>query len=176
MTKNTSLQVSFPPLNRQLPQVSNPNTDTSNKEQLSAVPTGFPTALTGSLKPESEQQSEAHGACVPAESHYLTKVHHDALIRSSASATSIEAHQLLSVLQKAILTRVVRAPHVRTVDLPAETTDQVVVKLKQEGSSSSCTSGSHCWVTEGEAKVAILFSGGVDSVVLAALTDRYNPK
>ena len=68
------------------------------------------------------------------------------------------AQHLLSVLQQAIQSRVDRAP-------------RVTHTISQDTVTVGCgpNIGS---IVQGAARVAILFSGGVDSVVLAALTDR----
>lgn len=70
------------------------------------------------------------------------------------------AQHLLSVLQQAIQSRIDRAPRVT----PTVSQDTVTV-----GCGPPLDAGS---VVLGGARVALLFSGGVDSVVLAALTDR----
>ena len=69
------------------------------------------------------------------------------------------AQHLLSVLQQAIHSRVVRAPRVGHDPTPSQDT--------MSDCSVAATS-----VVQGGARVALLFSGGVDSVVMAALTDR----
>lgn len=83
---------------------------------------------------------------------------------------------LLDVLQSAVECRVVRAPPVirrETVQQPFKTLSPEVgkegdgVRKKNIGGSDS-----DCGAVWGCASVAVLFSGGVDSAVLAALVDR----
>ena len=72
---------------------------------------------------------------------------------------SVVAAQFMEVLQKAVDVRVQRAPSV-PVDQSA-------------GYARSCGTCSSGAAAVGGARVAVLFSGGVDSAVLAALTDRW---
>ena len=84
------------------------------------------------------------------------------------------AQHLLSVLQQAIQSRVDRAP--RVTHTVSQDTVTVCCGPPSGAGSVGCgpPSGSPdtASVVQGAARVAILFSGGVDSVVLAALTDR----
>ena len=71
------------------------------------------------------------------------------------------AARFTEVLQKAVDVRVQRAPPISTgADCSGESSSKA---------SGTCTGD----VILGAARVAILFSGGVDSAVLAALADRF---
>lgn len=71
---------------------------------------------------------------------------------------SAVAARFMEVLQKAVAVRVQRAPNI-SVDCSGESAR----------SCGACSSD----VIVGTARIAVLFSGGVDSAVLAALTDRF---
>ena len=89
------------------------------------------------------------------------------------------AKQLITVLEKAIHSRVVRAPFLpsSTSLLQSQGASSVSFESRKiERTSSQEVSGADKGdvnVTHGRARIAILFSGGVDSVLLAALVDRY---
>ena len=91
------------------------------------------------------------------------------------------AKQLITVLEKAVHSRVVRAPFLpsHTSLLQSQGASSVSFEgRKTERTSSQEASGADADkgdvnVIHGRARIAILFSGGVDSVLLAALVDRY---
>ena len=97
-----------------------------------------------------------------------------------ATTISYEEHvkRFLDILQDAVQRRVSRAPPVSWGRSQA-TKVKGAVKLGDEARTEGGTSGGRglgvgCeGVLEGHARVAVLFSGGVDSAVLAALVDRY---
>lgn len=89
------------------------------------------------------------------------------------SMTSYSDHVfgLLDVLQSAVQCRVARAPpvfHREAVTEPAKNLAAMGEVTEEEVGGSN----SDCGTLRGCARVAVLFSGGVDSAVLAALTDR----
>ena len=79
--------------------------------------------------------------------------------------------RFLGVLQDSVQRRVSRAPPVVSVRKESEVTE--VVGTVGDRVSVSSSAGGGGGVLEGRARVAVLFSGGVDSAVLAALVDRY---
>ena len=113
------------------------------------------------------------------------------------------AKQLIAVLEKAICARVVRAPYLPSSTQEASATTSSssasLVRGCQKSESESefralgmesrhnqnkeqpvcgeelvARKGDLDDIIHGRARIAILFSGGVDSMLLAALTDRYN--
>jgi hypothetical protein len=93
-----------------------------------------------------------------------------------ATTISYEVHvkRFLDILQDAVQRRVSRAPPVSWGRSQA-TKVKGAVKLGDEARTEGGTSGLGVGcegVLEGHARVAVLFSGGVDSAVLAALVDR----
>ena len=90
---------------------------------------------------------------------------------------------LLDVLQSAVQCRVSRAPapaaQRQTVTRHPSQVSAVVGEGKETsvcrgegGRDAGCSSGRCDAVQQGSARVAVLYSGGVDSAVLAALVDR----
>ena len=191
VVKERRLQVPFPCLNKQLPLPS-----CADRCELSAVPSvtldGRPEH--GSCDDRAVQCSD--GGTVEALQDPSARIVHSSECQGTASmhergsqcsvpvsgeknavpvATSpvatttaqetdwhTLAQHLLSVLQLAIHSRVVRAPRIRHDPTPSQATKS---DLSVAGVAIST-------VVQGRARVAILFSGGVDSVVMAALTDR----
>ena len=105
---------------------------------------------------------------------------------SSGTGSDVEFHavaqQLLAILHKAVETRVVRAPPVdvskktlESASIPHKresTEEENTVKQSTTGALATPPAATGGNVIEGNARVAVLYSGGVDSAVLAALTDR----
>ena len=103
------------------------------------------------------------------------------------------AKQLIAVLEKAIHARVARAPHLPSSTQQASATCSSSLGgcrksesesriLGMESRHAQCEEQAACGkelgakegdTIHGRARIAILFSGGVDSMLLAALTDRY---
>ena len=112
------------------------------------------------------------------------------------------AKQLIAVLEKAIRARVVRAPYLPSSTQETSVTtssssaslvggcqrsesESEFRALGMESSHNQCKEQPVCGeelvarkgdsddIIHGRARIAILFSGGVDSMLLAALTDRY---
>jgi len=180
VVKERHLQVPFSCLNKQLPPPS-----CTEKCDLSTVP---PIAVDGG------PDSTTHDSCDDRTVHFsdgsttvpvvhISECQGTMPVRGSQDSVSSEknavcvcsslvatmtaqetdwhtlAQHLLSVLQQAIHSRVVRAPRVGHDPTPSQDT--------MSDCSVAATS-----VVQGSARVALLFSGGVDSVVMAALTDR----
>ena len=85
--------------------------------------------------------------------------------------------RLIDVLFNAVQCRVSRAPPVTQHSkqyYESSVVDGYVTSSDERSDSSKGASGGGCSssVLHGSARVAILFSGGVDSAVLAALVDR----
>ncbi len=98
---------------------------------------------------------------------------------ASSGADSAIAQQLLAILQQAVETRVMRAPpldvgkeSLESASTPRNhaSTEVTAGASKSPPVDISAAKGEN--VIQGRARVAILYSGGVDSAVLAALTDR----
>lgn len=106
------------------------------------------------------------------------------------------AAQLISVLEKAVLSRAVRAPYMPSIAIETTDASSAISSITMATSGASTASQHLCEtdieaaptgseqkfaerqtegtkVVYGKARIAILFSGGVDSMVLAALVDRY---
>ena len=83
--------------------------------------------------------------------------------------------RFMEVLQGAVQRRVSRAPPVRGKRQTTKVHTTDVAKLRDGTRTEGATwaSGEGEGALEGNAGVAVLFSGGVDSAVLAALVDRY---
>lgn len=98
--------------------------------------------------------------------HVVSGCHGDDVSRVSGG---LIATQLLDILQRAVMKRVTLIPdchkHLEYQQTMCSQSEQ------QEVYKLSCNAA-YNQVTLSDAKVAILFSGGVDSMVLAALADR----
>ena len=93
------------------------------------------------------------------------------------------AQQLLAILHRAVETRVMRAPPVDVSKKNFESASTPHNHESTEVTAGACKSSTPTppadisaanggKVIQGRARVAVLYSGGVDSAVLAALTDR----
>ena len=91
-----------------------------------------------------------------------------------ATTISYEVHvkRFLDILQDAVQRRVSRAPPVSWGRRQATKAVKLGDEARTEGGTSGLGIGCE-GVLEGHTRVAVLFSGGVDSAVLAALVDRY---
>ena len=218
---NLHLQVPFPPLNKCLPQKQQQQC-IQNLESLpkpatcsSSVAATCPTERT---KPSEIESSASSENTVKEEetidsSSSISKgvvVGDDpslSLLLSSVSTHSVDwsalSMQLIAVLEKAIRSRVIRAPFLPSSTQEASaTTSSSSTSLvrgcqKSESESESqvlemesrhsqgkehqpvcreeliARKGDSDVIVRRRARIAILFSGGVDSMLLAALTDRY---
>ena len=175
------LQVPFPPMNKCLPHPEikmEERADDSAESSKHSTETVKPaldlehdkvcTLKPRYLIPDSENQFQNVGT-------------------SDIDWTSL-SQQLIRVLERAIFSRVKSAPEINPLS------KQKVIKVQLNTSTASAESDSEkgsgvsvadiatadeagCigqgeMVVQGNARIAVLFSGGVDSVVLAALTDR----
>ena len=149
---NSHLQVPFPPLNKTLPaQHRFQPTPAVGSEAVTLESTQTSTAMCTTVLVGDRTAHESGGgnnedrgvATNPPSNMSLPTVDWSTL-----------AKQLIAVLEKAVRSRVVRAPY-----QPSSALDDA-----KSGVSK---------FTHGRARIAILFSGGVDSVLLAALADRY---
>ena len=194
---NLHLQVPFPPLNKTLappPQQqhiqhldSSPK-PTSSSEAATIERTKLSEIETSSPPENSVSTSTSEGVVVGDDPSFSL-----APVSTLSVDWSALAKRLIAVLEKAVRARVVRAPN-----LPSSTQEASVISSTSLGSSQTSESESilgvesrHAQSEEqpvcggelvvkkgdskiihGRARIAILFSGGVDSMLLAALTDR----
>ena len=177
IVKERSLQVPFPRLNKLLPSAK--NCDSNVVPLLHSETQVTSTQCVASCEARATVQDPTlslHGSeyrmCKDEKGNQQSISSEKATmsvssIASIAMATitpetdwNMLAQHLLSVLQQAIQSRIDRAPSV---------TPTVYQDTATVGCGPPLGAGS---VVLGGARVAILFSGGVDSVVLAALTDR----
>lgn len=167
--RETTPWVSFPSLNRSTDVVSShlaplPATSTQGgAEQLDTQTT------TGYM-------SDPTSKTLPSEKLELLPMSHST---TKQAMTSYHDHVvgLLDVLQSAVECRVARAPpvvHREAIKLPCKIPSPEAGKggdgVRRKTLMGS--SDSDCGTVWGCASVAVLFSGGVDSAVLAALVDR----
>ena len=168
LAKNKMLQVPFPSLNKQLQATPSVLVAVSDTETVVSKALVYP------VTPDEVVVSKAPVHPVTPDEVAVSKalvhpVTPDEVAISKAPVHPDEvnwyalAQQLIEVLQKAIKARVVRAPPIRELN-------SVVAPSKASDVSTGVIGAAAG--DQGNARVAILFSGGVDSVVLAALTDR----
>ena len=196
IVKERSLQVPFPKLNKQLPFTKNcdSNVVTSLHSETQVTSTQCVASCEGRgtvqdptlsfhgsgclvcMDEKGSQQSASNEkATLPTASPLIAM----ATVTQETDWNSLAQH-LLSVLQQAIQSRVDRAP--RVTHTVSQDTVTVGCDPPSGAGSVGCDPPSGAGtvgcgpntasVVQGAARVAILFSGGVDSVVLAALTDR----
>lgn len=199
---NLHLQVPFPPLNKTLPPplqqqhiqhlesspkpTSSSEAATIERTKLSEIETSAP--------PENIVEEEAISSST---SEGVVVGDDPSLSLAPVSALSVDwstlAKQLIAVLEKAVHARVVRAPNLPSSTREASVTSSTSLGSSQKSESDSIlgTESRHTQSEEqpaceeklvakigdsdiihGRARIAILFSGGIDSMLLAALTDR----
>lgn len=155
ISRDTRLQVPFPSLNKALPS-DDPSTCPPSTHKLEA-----------DLVDSSSDSAIRDITCQPASLCNDQQVGID---------WKHNAEKLLAVLLEAVNVRVKSAPSLPSCQvhkpkfLQSACSSQPSVLLPCP--ALQCTSTEPVY---GCAKVGVLFSGGVDSVVLAALVDRYNP-
>ena len=195
------LQVPFPPLNKTLPLSpqeqqqqhmqhleSSPKSPVASSDEAAIERTKL-SEIETHASPENTIEEEA--VCsVSSTSEGVVGGGDPSPSLAPVSTLSVDwsalAKQLITVLEKAIRARVARAPH-----LPSSTQQALATSSSSLGGCRKSDSESQCeeqpvrgkelgakegdLVTiRGRARIAILFSGGVDSMLLAALTDRYS--
>ena len=218
---NLHLQVPFPPLNKCLPQQQQQqciqNLESSPKPASSSETATCPTERTKPSEIESSASSEnaikegeeetIDSSCSISKGVVVRDDPSLSLLLSPVSTHSVDwsalSKQLIAVLEKAIRSRVVRAPFLpsstqeASVTTSSSSTSLVRDCQKSESESESqvlgmesrhsqseehqpvcreelvARKGDSDVIIRGRARIAILFSGGVDSMLLAALTDRY---
>ena len=190
IVKEKSLQVPFPKLNRQLPSTKNCDSNVVTSLHSETQVTSTQCAAASEERDTVQDPTlSLHGSgclvCMNEKGSRQSVSSEKATLPTasplSAMATVTQetdwntlAQHLLSVLQQAIQSRVDRAP--RVTHTVSQDTVTVCCGPPSGAGSVGCgpPSGSPdtASVVQGAARVAILFSGGVDSVVLAALTDR----
>lgn len=185
IVKEKILQVPFPKLNRQLPSTKNcdSNVVTSLHSETQVTSTQCAAASedrdtvqdptlsfhgSGCLVCMNEKGSRQSASSEKATLPTASPLSAMATVTQETDWNTLAQH-LLSVLQQAIQSRVDRAPRVtHTISQ-----DTVTVGCGPPSGAGSVGCGPNIGsIVQGAARVAILFSGGVDSVVLAALTDR----
>ena len=144
----------------------------------------FPPLNKSTDLPHSEQSANTRG-------HSDSAIHRERILPedvikppSYSSSTTYCDHvaRMLDVLLSAVECRVSRAPpiaHHRMVvsqqhcKTPAVLAEEAAEREMSQGCKTAESSAASCdGVMHGSARVAVLFSGGVDSAVLAALVDR----
>lgn len=190
--RETSPQVFFPPLNKSIDEKSFSHTAHSHSSDADTGTAAEQSEVTGTAKTETS---------LPEHTDEDTS-QDDEKVELLASSQSIETAtttyddhvaRLLDVLQSAVQCRVSRAPPVtqrevvtqtqlhRTPALESVTVSKEGVDIQNKSGEENklcCAQkaledgASGGTVMRGSARVAILFSGGVDSAVLAALADR----
>ena len=189
---NVHLQVPFPPLNKTLPphqqQPVQHLEPLASSSEVAAVERAKTSEVETSASPKNTVKEEAISSSSTREG---VNVRDNPSLKSSPSIDwSTLAKQLIAVLEKAIYARVVRAPN-----LPSSTQEASVASSANFGNSWKSEPESifgmesrhgqpmeqpvcreelvgDLNIIHGRARIAILFSGGVDSMLLAALTDR----
>ena len=177
---NFQLQVPFPPLNKLLPvQPRLQTTPTNRSESAVAVERTSNTVSKEGVHESCIEMSVNADEMEGDSMSFLESV--VSTVSPVSVSTSIDwntlAKQLIAVLEKAVHSRVVRAPHLPSSTL--ETHGATGSVDFEERGSEAAQSGSQeeSWkkameFVRGKARVAVLFSGGVDSVLLAALVDK----
>ena len=185
IVKERSLQVPFPKLNKQLPSTKNRDsnvvTPLHSETQVTSTQCVASCEGRGTVQDPtlsfhgsgclvcmdekgSRQSVSNEKATLPTTSPFIAM----ATVTQETDWNTLAQH-LLSVLQQAIQSRVDRAPRVTH----SVSQDTVTVGCDPPSGAGFVGCGPDiASVVQGAARVAILFSGGVDSVVLAALTDR----
>ena len=143
LIKDERLQVPFPPLNKDLP----PELDEVMEVSVKMIKGDTPSPLAGEEGKQFPDELEPLGT-IPKQRPCGEAVPPDALI----------VHEFLKVLEEAVMVRLRTAPW-----LPANEDCASVA-----GKGPTAAAG----VVSGRARVALLFSGGLDSAVMAALVDR----
>ena len=189
------LQVPFPPLNKTLPPQHVKHSPTGSSKEA-VVESTKPSVVETNTSPKDDVKDKTAGSSGGANKAVIVRGD-PSPSRPPVSALSIDwgtlAKQLITVLEKAVHARVVRAPH-----LPSSTQKTSVIssaslgdRQKTESTSVLGMESRHGQSMEpsvcgtkldakkgdlnimyGRVRIAILFSGGVDSMLLAVLTDR----
>ena len=177
---NFHLQVPFPPFNKTVPVQPHLQTTPTSKSKTTVAVEG---TLSDSDFVESETLCKSYGE-IKLDSDMVK----GGISSSSVSPVSVVsvsgvdwntlAKQLIAVLQKAVHSRIVRAPHLPSYRVEARDDSSVNVDHRRnEEEPTGCQNQALVLVPKaeyihGRARVAVLFSGGVDSILLAALVDK----
>lgn len=160
--KDITLQVSFPPLNKALPSDLSTNIQmVESKESTGSSMAEYKLLPSGSQGPEESILSKDEAS--------TTNSTEMSSITSSCDAVNWKsmAEKFCEVLEEAVSIRVLSSPDLQS--------------CKSHSSGCVSSDSTSCATLQtypgadfvhGIAKVGLLFSGGVDSVVLAALVDR----
>lgn len=153
--KDAQLQVSFPPLNKSLPQ--------EPKAALSIQETTKSSVVQTPVSPEfgSFEGDGLRPIC--------SKHAEEASIIDSVDWRRI-AEDFLMVLEEAVSVRVHNAPD--TASCGSHFARQDISVMRSEVDCCGVLQVDGMELVRGKAKIGVLYSGGVDSAVLAALVDR----
>ena len=182
---NAHLQVPFPPLNKTLPaldQIDSVSLDSDEidieKRTLSSNVPSTSGSTQDTALPRLDDQDEIATAMRGASlSHHMLHT-----LRPAVDWRAL-ATQLITVLERAVHSRVDRAPYLPSVTVETQGASSAnLERCDTEVETATGAVKSHqspveglvvkSKVVYGKARIAILFSGGVDSMVLAALVDR----
>jgi len=153
----------FPTMNKTLPKSLSIVDDTKCTE----LPTKTENdGINNSVDTEPSELSSHSMADDTTRTQPIVKYHYNDVSSIPGGCGSL-ATQLLHTLQEAVMKRVTLIPDGHKL------LEQQIVCPQSKQDLSCCTAYSQLQVTTwSDARVAILFSGGVDSMVLAALADR----
>ncbi len=162
--KSTELQVPFPALNKLLPEAST----SIQQEPIKSQPNSSSTTL-------SEQA--IRDQCTDADPNVSegSRAETTLLTQAEIPAAASSAEQFLAALERAVSIRVRNASPLQSCQAHASMSSAPAAVSDGKAKSACCAAlqpGISAQLVYGQAKIGLLFSGGVDSVVLAALVDR----
>lgn len=159
---NCHLIAPFPALNKTLPKPPSNVDDTEQSSKIDINKNHDISSSSADTKLSSGDSDVTGAQAVPACCH--------SDVRRTSGKLSLIAAQLLDILQKAVMKRVTLIPD----DHKCSEHPQAMCSQSKQSEFHKLSYGiAYNQVTTfSDARVAILFSGGVDSMVLAALADR----
>ena len=178
---NVHLQVPFPPFNKTIPVQPNLLTTPTSKSKTAVVVEGTRHTLSDSIETETLCKSSEE---IKLDSNVVKGGNSSSFVSpvSSVSVSSVDwntlAKQLITVLEKAIHSRIVRAPYLPSCRVVARDVNSIDLEHRShEEEVAGCQNQTlvlepKTEYIHGRARIAILFSGGVDSMLLAAIVDR----